>query len=214
MALDDDLRPDLAAALVPGTTMTFLRGDGPLLTVGITAVEGVDVVGAVDPEASLRAADLLTARVRGHDGNWFATFVVRGVERRGDGPAVVELRIGDALRVTSGRWSERAPFRCSVLLRDEAGAGVLRGTVTDLSQTGVGLRLHGDALPLGAHVGVTLEGDGRGAIAFRGAVVRRAPAPGGHLVGIEVLGISRTDHGRLARLLHRRADEASSPSSS
>ena len=202
---DDDLRLDLATTLAPGETVTLYRGDGPLLTVGITSVDGVDVVGAVDPAARVRTADLLTARLYAEDAAWFATFVVRGVAAHADGPAVVELRVGDALRVTSERWSERVPFRCTALIREEAGGDLLRGTTTDLSLTGVGVFVHGDAVPLDAHVGVTLEGDGRGAVTFRGAVVRRAPAPGGQLLGLEVLGVSRADHGRLARLLHRQA---------
>jgi hypothetical protein len=203
---DDDLPLVLATTLVPGETLTLLRGDGPLIVVGITAVDGVDVAGAIDPASRLGTGELLTARLYSDDAAWFATFVVQGVDRHADGPAVVDLRLGDALRVTSERWSERVAFGCAALVREEAGGAVLRGRVVDLSLTGVGVVIHGDAVPLDAHVGVTLEGDGRGSIAFRAAVVRRAPVAGGHLLGLEVLGVSRADHGRLARLLRRHAD--------
>ena len=202
----DDARLDLAAILEPGDVLELFRADGPLVRLTVAAVEDTDLVGVVDAAARVRTADLLTARLHRGDDAWFATFLVRGgEEERPDGTRRVTLAIGDALQVTSERWAERVPLHCAALLREESGSDLLRGTVTDASLTGVAVLVHGDAVPLDAHVGATLEGDGRGAIAFRARVIRRAPVPGGYLLGLEILGISGADHGRLARVLARQA---------
>ncbi len=206
---DDDLRLDLAAALAPGDVLMLLRGDGPLERATVTDVRGLDVVVAVDGAVRISTAELLTARLRDPTTAWFASFVARGGEDRPGGVRLLTLTIAQAVRIEDPRrWSERVPFSCVALLREEGAAGLVRGTVVDLGLTGTAVLVAGDAAPLDAHVGVTLEGDGRGAIAFRAQVVRRHETAGRTLLGLEVLGISAVDHARLARLLARHTDDA------
>jgi hypothetical protein len=171
----------------------------------LTAVDGVDVEGTPEDECRLAPSDLLTARVYADDAAWFGTFLVRGSRPRASGPALVALRVGDALRVTSERWAERAPVDFPALLRVEPGRDApIRGTATDVSLTGVGIFVWDDDPLPGERVGVTLAGEGGGAIAFRGRVVRCARVGHGSLLGVEILGISADDHRRLAQLIARR----------
>ena len=198
---DDDQRSALAEILVPGEDIVLALAAGRLVDAQILHVDGVDLELAIDGLPPLEGS-LVTARA--HDGvhAWFATLVVGGHELLDDGRVVTHLRVGDALRVSSERWSERAGHAEPAVLRPESEHDVvLRGRTCDISRTGVAIVVHDGDLPVGARAGIVLGGAGAGTVAFRGLVRRRGWAEGGRLLGVEVIGISTEDDGRLARLV-------------
>jgi hypothetical protein len=199
-AVRADERLQFAALLEIGSTLTMVRADGPMVEVLVTAVDGVDL--DVRPIAgALPTGALASTRLHGAGGAWFATAMVLDGES-----AVVRIRIGDALRVTSERWPERVALGGGVVLRPEAGLdAVVRGECLNASLTGVAVRVPGAPPAAGSTVGVLLAGDGTGSIAFRGRVVRIGRASHGSLVAVALVSIARDDHLRLARAIARAA---------
>jgi hypothetical protein len=198
--LHDDERLLFASLLEPGETLTLARADGPLVEVLVTAVDTVDVDLRVRAD-ELPVGSLAAVRIHSGDAAWFATMIV--VESEGD---LVKARVGDALRVTSERWTERVELGCAAVIRPETGLdAVIRGECLNASLTGVALRVFGEPPTAGAAVGVTLTGAGDGSIAFRGRVARVGRASHGAILGVEMIGISRDDHRRLAAAIARAA---------
>ena len=77
-------------------------------------------------ELRAQAGDLAPgalATIRLHDGigAWFATLIVLAAEPADGGAETVTTRIGDALRVTSERWTERVDLVAPAVLRPEVG---------------------------------------------------------------------------------------------
>jgi hypothetical protein len=198
----DDLRLALAATLRPGDLLELAASAGALVTIEIERIDGVDFRARIADAVELPVGSLLAARV--HDGvtAWYCTFIALDAAIGPDGALVAELRLGDADRITSERWSERLPLACPAILRREGGGGeVLRGVAVDGSGVGVAVLLREGDLPAGAMVGVTLAGLGGGGIVFRGLVRRRTWTHDGRLLGIEIVDVSATDRARLERAL-------------
>ena len=197
-------REAFAASLDAGDDLLLARADGPLVDATVLRVDGVDLelrapVGQLPPGA------LATTRL--HDGSaaWFATLIVLAADGAAGEAETVTTRIGDALRVTSERWTERVDLVAPAVLRPEAGPDpMLRAESLNLSLTGVALRVRERAPELGTRIGVVLAGDGDGSIAFRGRVTRSARTSHGVVLGVEIVGISREDHLRLQRAIGRR----------
>ena len=125
---------------------------------------------------------------------------------------MVSTRIGDALRVTSERWTERVELVAPAVLRPEVGPDpMLRAESLNLSLTGVALRVRERPPELGTRIGVVLAGDGDGSIAFRGRVTRSSRTSHGAVLGVEIVGISRDDHRRLQRAIGRRYEPSGQP---
>ncbi len=188
-----------AHALDAGHELTVARADGPLVDTTVMAVTGVDLDLRAAPGA-LPEGTLATARL--HDGSsaWFATLMVLSV----DG-TLVRARIGDAVPVTSERWAERVDLPGPAVVRPESGAtAIVRAESVNISLTGIALAVNGAAPAAGTSVGVVLAGDGDGSIACRARVQRRTATPGGALLALEIIGISREDHRRLAQAIDRR----------
>jgi hypothetical protein len=200
--VDDDERLRFASLLDAGDALTLVRADGPLVDAVVTAIDGVDL--ELRPTAGeLPEGALASLRIHAGDAAWFATLIVLESE-----PALARARIGDALQVTSERWTERIELGGPVVIRPESGLdAVVRGECLNASLTGVAVRL-AVAPPPGSTLGVTLPGDGEGSVAFRGRVARVARASRGSIVGIELIGISRDDHRRLGRLIARKSTQA------
>ena len=199
-------REEFAAALDAGDELLLARADGPLVDATVLRIDGVDVELRADggrPGAG-RARD--DPRLHDGVGAWFATLIV--LERgRGGGAETISTRIGDALRVTSERWTERVELVAPAVLRPEVGPDpMLRAESLNLSLTGVALRVRERPPELGTRIGVVLAGDGDGSIAFRGRVTRSSRTSHGAVLGVEIVGISRDDHRRLQRAIGRRHD--------
>jgi PilZ domain len=197
-------REQFAAALDAGDELLLARADGPLVDATVLRVDGVDL------DLRALAGDLVPgglATIRLHDGEsaWFATLIVLGTEPVEGGAEAVTTRIGDALRVTSERWTERVDLVAPAVLRPEVGPDpMLRAESLNLSLTGVALRVRERPPELGTRIGVVLAGDGDGSIAFRGRVTRSSRTSHGAVLGVEIVGISRDDHRRLQRAISRR----------
>ena len=197
-------REEFAAALDAGDELLLARADGPLVDATVLRIDGVDVdlraeAGDLEPGA------LATIRLHDGVGAWFATLIVLGAEPVEGGAEVVSTRIGDALRVTSERWTERVELVAPAVLRPEVGPDpMLRAESLNLSLTGVALRVRDRPPELGTRIGVVLAGDGDGSIAFRGRVTRSSRTSHGAVLGVEIVGISRDDHRRLQRAIGRR----------
>lgn len=189
-----------ADALDAGHELTVARADGPLVDTTVISVTGVDLELRAEP-GSLPEGALATARL--HDGGsaWFATLMVLSVDGQ-----LVRARIGDALPVTSERWAERVDLVGPAVVRPESGAStIIRAESLNVSLTGIALHVR-EAAPLaGTSVGVVLAGDGDGSIACRARVQRRTATPTGALLALEIIGISREDHRRLAQAIDRRS---------
>jgi hypothetical protein len=197
-------REQFAAALDAGDELLLARADGPLVDATVLRVDGVDL------DLRALAGDLMPgglATIRLHDGAsaWFATLIVLAAEPGEDGAEVVTTRIGDALQVTSERWTERVDLVGPAVLRPEVGPDpMLRAESLNISLTGVALRVRERPPELGTRIGVVLAGDGDGSIAFRGRVTRNSRTSHGAVLGVEIVGISRDDHRRLQRAIGRR----------
>jgi len=197
-------REAFAASLDAGDALLLARADVPLVDATVLRVDGVDLALRA-PAGQLPPGALATTRL--HDGSaaWFATLIVLGAEPAAGDAETVATRIGDALRVTSERWTERVDLVAPAVLRPEAGPDpMLRAESLNLSLTGVALRVRELAPELGTRIGVVLAGDGVGSIAFRGRVTRSARTSHGVVLGVEIVGISREDHLRLQRAIGRR----------
>jgi hypothetical protein len=197
----DDLRLALAATLRAGDSLELAAAAGALVTGEIERIDGVDFCVRLPGTAALSVGSLLAARV--HDGvtAWFCTFIALDASVDADGACVAELRLGDADRITSERWSERRPLECPALLRREDTGAVVRGVAVDGSATGIAVLLREGDVPAATMLGVTLAGLGGGGIAFRGLVRRRTWTHDGRLLGIEIADMSTTDLQRLERAL-------------
>ena len=197
-------REQFAAALDAGDELLLARADGPLVDATVLRVDGVDLdlralAGELVPGA------LATTRLHDGEGAWFATLIVLAPSRPKAGAEAVTTRIGDALRVTSERWTGRVDLVAPAVLRPEAGPDpMLRAESLNLSLTGVALRVRERPPELGTRIGVVLAGDGDGSIAFRGRVTRSSRTSHGVVLGVEIVGISRDDHLRLQRAIGRR----------
>ncbi len=168
-------------------------------------IDGVDLELRA-PAGQLAPGALATTRL--HDGSaaWFATLIVLDTAAGTGEAEVITTRVGDALRVTSERWTERVELVAPAVLRPESGPDpMLRAESLNLSLTGVALRVRERPPELGTRIGVVLAGDGDGSIAFRGRVTRSARTSHGVVLGIEIVGISRDDHLRLQRAIGRRS---------
>jgi PilZ domain len=197
-------REDFAASLDAGDDLLLARADGPLVDATVLRVAGVDLELRA-PAGQLASGALATTRL--HDGSaaWFATLIVLDAAPATDGVEVVSARVGDALRVTSERWTERVDLVAPAVLRPEVGPDpMLRAESLNLSLTGVALRVRERAPELGTRIGVVLASDGDGSIAFRGRVTRSSRTSHGVVLGVEIVGISREDHVRLQRAISRR----------
>jgi len=199
----DDLRLALAATLRAGDGLELAAAAGAMVTGEIERIDGVDFCVRLRDTAALPVGSLLAARV--HDGvtAWFCTFIALDAAVDGDGSCLAELRLGDADRVTSERWSERRPLECPALLRREDTGAVVRGVAVDGSAIGVAVLVRDVDVPAGTMLGVTLAGLGGGGIAFRGLVRRRTWTHDGRLLGIEIADVSAADLARLERALAR-----------
>jgi hypothetical protein len=197
----DDLRLALAGTLRPGDRMQLGAGGGALVDVEILDVDGVDFQARVDAVLPLPVGSLLSGRLYDGVDAWYCTFITLDGTERWDGSRSLSLRLGDADRIASERWSERRRLSCPALVRREADGVVLRGSAVDASAVGIAVRLREGDLAAGGMVGVTLAGAGGGGIAFRGLVRRRTWSDEGRLFGIEVVDISADDRRRLERAL-------------
>jgi hypothetical protein len=197
----DDLRLALAGTLRPGDRLQLGAAGGALVDVQIERLDGVDFRVRIEGGLPLPVGSLLSGRL--HDGidAWYCTFIALDGSELPDGARTIELRLGDADRIATERWSERRRLSCPALVRREDDGTVLRGAAVDGSAVGVAVTLREGDLPAGVMVGVTLAGAGGGGIAFRGLVRRRTWAQDGRLFGIEVVDISADDRRRLERAL-------------
>jgi hypothetical protein len=196
----DDARLAFADALDAGHALTLARADGPLVDTTVIAITGVDLDLRCEPGA-LPSGSLATARL--HDGAsaWFATLMVISSDA-----TIVRARIGDAVPVTSERWAERVDLVGPAVLRPEAGAAaIVRAESLNVSLTGIALHVRDEAPLAGTNVGVVLAGDGDGSIACRARVQRRTGSPADAILALEIIGISREDHRRLAQAIDRRS---------
>jgi hypothetical protein len=199
-----DLRLSFASLLRPGGELTLARADGPMVDTRIATVTGVDLE-LVAPPRTFTIGGLSTVRMHDGESAWFATMMVIDVADS-DEVATVRVRIGDAMPVTSERWTERVAFVGPAVLRPESGLEtVVRAESLNASLTGVALRVREGAPAVGVRVGVVIAGDGDGSIAFRGRVSRSSRTSHGAVLGVEIIGISRDDHRRLERAIARRA---------
>jgi len=197
-------REEFAASLEAGDDLLLARADGPLVDATVLRIDGVDLELRA-PAGQLAPGALATTRL--HDGSaaWFATLIVLDAAAASDAGEIVNARVGDALRVTSERWTERVELVAPAVLRPESGPDpMLRAESLNLSLTGVALRVRERAPELGTRIGVVLAGDGDGSIAFRSRVTRSARTSHGVVLGVEIVGISRDDHLRLQRAIGRR----------
>ena len=197
----DDLRLALASALHPGDALELVAAGGAQVDVEIQRIDGVDFRVRIDSAVPLPVGSLLAGRV--HDGAeaWFCTFIALDGEADPDGGQVMAVRLGDADRIATERWSERRALGCPALMRREGSNDVLRGVTVDASAVGVAVQLRGGDATVGTMLGVTLAGLGSGSVAFRGLVRRRSWTSEGRLLGVEIADISPDDRARLVRAL-------------
>ncbi len=196
-------RDDFAEALDAGEQLLLARADGPLVEAAVIAIDGVDLELRAEP-GSLAPGALATIRRYDGEAAWFATLIVLEVDAGQNGDDIVRARVGDALRVSSERWTERVDLVGPAVLRPEVGPDpLLRAESLNASLTGVALRVSDRPPDIGVRIGVVLSGDGDGSIAFRGRVIRVSRTSRGAVVGVEIVGISREDHRRLQRAVAR-----------
>ena len=158
----DDLRLALASALHPGDALELVAAGGAQLDVEIERIDGVDFRVHIDSPVPLPVGSLLAGRV--HDGAeaWFCTFIALDAAEDPEGGQVLAVRLGDADRIATERWSERRALGCPALLRREGSNDVLRGVTVDASAVGIAVQLRGGDATVGTMLGVTLAGLGGG----------------------------------------------------